>query len=179
MTPSPLPPTASLSKRIDIEVLESLQGVGSFALLNGRLLGLLASRECPGRILIETVERVPNWVGGGCVIVSGFHSPLEQQVLHSVLRRSGRVVKVLARSFGLRGYHPDALERDALADGRMAVLSTFGSEVPRTTRASALDRNRLVLALCTEMVVPYVAPGSPLAVLVVGYQQSLRQGDER
>ena len=32
----------------------------------------------------------------GSVIVSGFHSPLEQQVLRSAFRRSGRAVKVLA-----------------------------------------------------------------------------------
>ena len=41
---------------------------------------------------------MPEWVKAGRVIVSGFHSPLEQQVLHSVLRRTGRVVKVLARN---------------------------------------------------------------------------------
>lgn len=34
----------------------------------------------------------------GRAIVSGFHSPLAQQVLRSVLRRSGRAVKMLARN---------------------------------------------------------------------------------
>lgn len=66
---------------------------------------------------------MPEWVKAGRVIVSGFHSPLEQQVLHSVLRRTGRVVKVLAR-------------------------------------------NRLVLALASEIFAPFVVAGSPLASLL-------------
>ncbi|MCE5361543.1 hypothetical protein [Candidatus Igneacidithiobacillus taiwanensis] len=78
--------------------------VGNIDLLSERLLGFLASRECPGHVLLETLERVPEWVKGGRVIVSGFHSPLEQQVLRSALRRQGRVVKVLAR--GITEYRP-------------------------------------------------------------------------
>jgi predicted Rossmann fold nucleotide-binding protein DprA/Smf involved in DNA uptake len=178
MTPTQISMPSGRLHRIGRVAQDCLFGVGNLALLEGSLLAVLSSRECPGRVLTETVERVPDWVRGGLVIASGFHSPLEQQVLHSVLRRSGRIVKVLARSFGPRGYHPDAIERDALASGRMAVLSAFGTEVPRTTRASALERNRLVLALCTEMVVPHVAPGSPLAALVAGYHESVRQRDE-
>jgi predicted Rossmann fold nucleotide-binding protein DprA/Smf involved in DNA uptake len=36
----------------------------------------------------------------------------------------------------------------------------------RTTRETALARNRLVLALASEIVVPYVSINSPLAALL-------------
>lgn len=137
--------------------------VGNIELLDAPLLGLIASRECPGHVLLETLERVPQWVQAGRVIVSGFHSPLEQQVLRSVLRRKGQVVKVLAR--GMTNYRPTLEEREPLASGEMLVITACPPKQVRITRESALARNRLVIALATDMVVPYVAQGSPLMTM--------------
>jgi len=115
-------------------------------------------------MVINTLDQVPEWVAAGWVVVSGFHSPLEQQVLRSLLRRHGRVVKVLAR--GMTCYHPLAEENGLLDEGRLLVLSACPPEHPRTTRASALQRNRLVIALASELAVPYVRGQSPLARLL-------------
>jgi len=145
--------------------------VGNPALLDEPLLGLLSSRACPGSVLLETLDRVPRWVKEERVILSGFHAPLEQQVLRSVMRRKGRVIKLLAR--GLTDYRVPAEEREALDQGRLLVLTACPPEVRRTTCATALERNRLVLALAAETVIPYVAEGSPLAALVT------EQGVER
>jgi predicted Rossmann fold nucleotide-binding protein DprA/Smf involved in DNA uptake len=161
-TPVTLPP--QYAKRVAPELASRIVGAGETALLAGPLLGLIASRECPGHILLDTLDRVPEWVKAGCVIVSGFHSPLEQQVLRSALRRKGRAVKVLAR--GMTNYRPTAEEREPLAAGRMLVITACPPEVRRTTRDTALARNRLVLALASEIVAPHVAAGSPLAALL-------------
>jgi hypothetical protein len=130
-------------------------GIGNQALLERPLLGLLASRECPGHVLLSTLDRVPEWVQGGWVILSGFHAPLEQQVMRSVLRRQGAVVKILARSLDI--FRPLPIERDPLEAGRMLVLTAEAPTVRRTTRSSALARNRLVLKLATERVIAYLA----------------------
>lgn len=148
----------------DPESGRKLFAVGNTELLHEPSHGLIASRECPGQVLLETLDRVPEWVKAGRVIVSGFHSPLEQQVLRSLLRRRGRVVKVLA--LGMTEYRPTAEEREPLAEGRMLVITACPPEVRRTTRETALARNRLVLALASEIVVPHVADGSPLAALL-------------
>lgn len=153
-----------LRDRLGTDAPEQLAGVGNVALLDEPLLGLISSRECPGHVLLETLDRVPEWVKAGRVIVSGFHSPLEQQVLRSLLRRNGRAVKVLAR--GMTDYRPTPEEREPLTSGRMLVVSPFAPSVTRTTRATALARNRLVLTLAAEIVVPHVAVGSPLAALL-------------
>ena len=161
-----LPPVCA--QRVGPEFATRIVGAGETALLAEPLLGLIASRECPGHVLLETLERVPEWVKAGRIIISGFHSPLEQQVLRSLLRRKGRAVKVLARGFGEKGgnYRPTAEEREPLANGGMLVISAFSPIVTRTTRETALARNRLVLALAAEIVVPHVAAGSPLAALL-------------
>lgn len=152
------------TQRVGPDLATRIVGVGETALLAEPLLGLIASRECPGHVLLETLNRVPEWVKAGRVIVSGFHSPLEQQVLRSVLRRKGRVIKVLAR--GMTEYRTTAEERESLADGRMLVITACPPEVRRTTRETALARNRLVLALASEIIVPHVADDSPLAALL-------------
>lgn len=116
-------------------------------------------------MLLEILDRVPEWVKAGRVIVSDFHSPLEQQVLRSVLRcKAGRVVKVLAR--GMSDYRPSSDEREPLATGRILIITACAPEVRRTTRETALTRNRLVLNLASEVDVPYVAEGGPLAALL-------------
>lgn len=164
MKPVPvvLPPVCA--QRVGSELAARIVGAGDTALLTEPLLGLIASRECPGHVLLETLDRVPEWVQAGWVIVSGFHSPLEQQVLRSLLRRQGRAVKVLAR--GVSDYRPTAEEREPLAAGRMLVITACRPEVRRITRETALARNRLILDLASEIVVPYVASDSPLATLI-------------
>ena len=144
----------------------TLHALGNPDLLQIPLLGLLCSRQCPGGVILETLDRVPEWVKTGCVIVSGFHAPLEQQVLCSLLRRAGRAVKVLART--LDGYRPSPQEREALAGGRLLLLSSFPPTVRRTTREAAITRNRLVAALCQDLYVPYCRESGPLADLVGG-----------
>lgn len=173
MKPVPIAVPAICAQRISPEVATRIVGVGKIELLNEPLLGLISSRECPGHILLETLERVPEWVKAGRVIASGFHSPLEQQVLRSLLRRKGRAVKVLARGFGDEStdYQPAPEEGEAFTSGCMLVISAFTSDVRRISRATALIRNRLVLALATETVVPHIAAASPLKELISAYRQ--------
>ena len=144
-----LPP--HLAPRIAADQAAHLIGIGNPALLAEPLLGFIASRLCPGHVFIETLDRVPPWAKAGRVLVSGFHSPLEQQMLRSLLRRQGRAVKVLARHLPPgRDYRPAALEREPLTQGRLLILSASPATENRTTRASALARNGLVITLSDE-----------------------------
>jgi len=169
----------ALRNRLRTDARGSLSGVGSAALLNEPMLGFIASRECPGHILIETLDRVPQWVRAGRVVVSGFHSPLEQQVLASLLRRDGHAVKVLARGLGRSGYRPTPEELEPLAAGRMLVLTAFPASVARTTRETSLARNRLVLALATEHCIPYLSADSPLRAWVSSSVQRVCAAQQR
>jgi len=63
-------------------------------------------------------------------------------------------------------YRPAPEEREPLASAQMLVISAFASSVTSTTRATALTRNRLVLAMASEIVAPHVADGSPPAALL-------------
>jgi len=145
-------------------------GIGETSLIGKPLLGLIASRECPGNVLLATLERVPQWVKAGRVIVSGFQSPLEQQVLRSSLRRNGHAVKVLARCFSASGYRLAKEEQDAFTNGHLVIISAFGADTPRVTRVSAIKRNELVIALSSEIVTPFISKGSPMEVLLAKHK---------
>ena len=160
-----------LQERLGGGVPLQFMAVGNTALLDAPLLGLIASRQCPGQVLLDTLELAAQWARSQQVVLSGFHSPLEQQVLRSMLRRRGRVVKLLAHA--LDDYRVPPEEQAPLADGCLLVLSACTPSVPRTTRASALTRNRLVLALVDAQCVPYLAPDSPLHALVAGRAQNV------
>jgi predicted Rossmann fold nucleotide-binding protein DprA/Smf involved in DNA uptake len=153
-----------LQARLGAGAALQFMAVGNTALLDGPMLGFIASRECPGQVLLETLELASQWARTRQVVLSGFHSPLEQQVLRSMLRRNGCMVKLLARA--LDDYRVPADEQAALAQGRLLVLSASLPNVTRMTRATSLARNRLVLALTAEHCVPYLAPGSPLQALI-------------
>ena len=164
MNPVPISLPPHLAPRIVADQAARLIGIGNPALLAEPLFGFIASRQCPGHVFIETLERVPQWTKAGRVLASGFHSPLEQQVLRSLLRRQGRAVKVLAR--GMTDYRPQPEECEPLATGRMLVITACPPTMRRTTRETALARNRLVLALASETVAPCIAADSPLAALL-------------
>lgn len=165
MTPAPITLPPDCAARLAPDAAATIWGVGAVELLHEPLLAVLASRASTGDALLDTIERVPDWVRQQRVIISGFHSPLEQQVLRSVLRRGGRVVQVLARGMG-DAWRPRQQEREPLEAGRMLLLTACPPHVRRTTRETALARNRLVLALASEVCAPCVAQGSPLATLL-------------
>ncbi len=125
MKPVPVNLPSLCAQRVGPEFAVRIVGVGETALLMVTLLGLLAFRECTGHILLETLGCVPERVKARGVIVSGFHSPLEQQVLRSVLRRKGGVVKVLARNRLVHNLATDIVAPH-VADG--SALATLLSE---------------------------------------------------
>lgn len=135
--------SALRAQRVDPLLAMKVAGAGEVALLEESLLGLIASREYPGRVLLETLDRVSEWVKAGRIIVSGFHSPLEQQVLRSLLRRNGRAVKVLARGFSTEGadYRPTPEEREAT----VLIRERFAA-----VRQAVLRRAKDICELCGE-----------------------------
>jgi predicted Rossmann fold nucleotide-binding protein DprA/Smf involved in DNA uptake len=170
MKPATLSMLAKCVQHISVKFVAKIIVVGETSLINKPLLGLIASRECPGEILLATLERVPQWVKSGRVILSGFHSPLEQQVLRSLLRRNGYLIKGLARCFSASGYRLGKQEQDAYANGRLLIISAFGADTPRVTRMSAINRNELVISLSSELVTPFISKGSPLEELLACYK---------
>ena len=65
MKTAPVTLPSLCAHRVGPESAARIVGAGETALLAEPLLGLIASRECPGQVLLETLEHVPKWVKTG------------------------------------------------------------------------------------------------------------------
>lgn len=101
-----------------------------------------------------------NQVSTRQVVVSGFHSPLEQSVLRLLLEARSPVVAVLARPVADARLKPDW--EAAIAKGCMTVVSD-SMQAKRLTSEEAHQRNKLAVQLAEHIVIAYASTGGSLA----------------
>lgn len=127
------------------------------------MTALFCSKETPGAAILKAFDQAAAWRDAGRCVISGFHSPLEQQGLEILLRGKQPVVMVLAR--GLGKLRLPAGQRRALADGRLTIVSPFPATDKRATADRARQRNRFVAAVADEVVFAFVSPDGSLSRL--------------
>ncbi len=100
---------------------------------------------------------------GECV-VSGFHSPLEKDVLRYLLRGKQPVILALARGMKER-VEPEL--HGAMKEGRLLMVTPFVASVKRVTEQTATERNRWMMEIAERIAVGYVAPSGQLETLLL------------
>lgn len=120
------------------------------------ILGLICSVSCPGSVIIKIYDAVRALRDAGVVVCGGFHSPMEQECLHFLVR--GRQSVVLCAATGLMHVTINDQAQPAFHDGRLVVLSPFGDEVERATPWHGSYRNGVVAALSDVLLVPHADP---------------------
>ena len=148
-------------------VKHSLTGIGNPDLLDLPMTAFFASRQCPGTAIRAAMDWALQQARAKAVVVSGFHSPLEQSVLKVLIEGRSPVVAVLARP--VQGAKLPAEWVEPLAQGRLAVVSATTTAI-RLTGEIATARNHLVAHLATDIVVAHASPGGVLASLLVQWQ---------
>lgn len=148
---------AVLTDRLGENAPPSLYAMGEPSILRQRLLGLICSIQCPGSIVIKTLDAARALRDAGVAVIGGFHSPMERECLDILLRGDQPVILCPAR--GLAGLRLGQMPRRAVKEGRLLILSPFAENIRRTTAAQAVQRNNLVAALSQTVLVPHAAPG--------------------
>lgn len=108
--------------------------------------------------LEEVVERSRR----GMVPVCGFISPAERE-LERRLRAEAETRWIKAVPHGLQpGHDPSLEDSQALAEGRLLLLSSFPPDVPISpiSRANCEAMNARILALCGEAAAPVLTQGT-------------------
>ena len=137
---------------------------------NRPLLALFCSTKAPASIILQTHDLAQQWRTGGVTVISGFHSPVEQECLAVLLRGPQPVIVCPARSLDRMRLKREY--REPMAAGRLLLMSPFGEKVRRMTADTALTRNRFVAALADEVLIAHAQPGSKteqLAQEVLGW----------
>lgn len=120
-------------------------------------LALLSSAKAPASILLAVHDLAQQWRHGALTIISGFHSPVEQEAFEVLLRGPGRIIYCPARGLPKR---LKPVWRTALGAERLTIISPFAETVRRATKETAVMRNRVVAAFADEVLIAYAHPSS-------------------
>ena len=141
------------------ELIETLFTEGNCELIRLPKTAFLCSRKVPAGIVLKCYDwAIAQRDAGNCVI-SGFHSKIEKDVLHYLIKGTQPIIVALAR--GLKtNIEPEFLK--PLSDGRLLIVSPFDKKVRRADKRSASIRNQLMLDLADNAVIGHASPGGAL-----------------
>jgi predicted Rossmann fold nucleotide-binding protein DprA/Smf involved in DNA uptake len=130
--------------------------MGDSELLNAPLLALFCSVKCPASIILKTYDLAQTLRDKHISVISGFHSPVEKEVLVTLLLGDSPIVICPARS--VQNMRVPADWKKPLEQQRLLIVSPFAENQPRATQEMAAIRNQLVAALAQQVFVAYAEP---------------------
>ena len=148
-----------------------LTGTGNQRLLDVPMTAFFASRQCPGTAIRAAMDWALVQTREKNIVISGFHSPLEQSVLKVLMSAHSPAVVVLARPVVGAKLPPGWAE--VVEQGTMAVVSAVATTT-RLTDAVATARNQLVAQLAASIVVAHASAGGALEGLCAQWQSQGR-----
>lgn len=135
--------------------------VGNSAILQQPLLGLFCSQKCPGELILKAYDVAKQLREQRQIVVSGFHSPVEKDLLPILLRGDQPVVICLARD--LASYRIPKNQKVYIDKGQLLLISpVFKQTQKRITRQTAEIRNTLIVQICSQVLVIHAEPGGSL-----------------
>lgn len=134
---------------------------GAAACLARPPVALLASRRCPGALILAIGTWADAWAAragdGAPTLASGFQTPVEREVLRRLLRGTAPVARFPARALPVR---LAAAERAAIETGRLVLASSFPLSQRRPSADLAHRRNKLLAEVARAALILHAAPDS-------------------
>lgn len=137
--------------------------IGNFGLIKLEKTAFLCSRKVPAFVVLKSYDWAFARRNAGDCVMSGFHSQLEKDVLHYLLKGTQPIILVLAR--GLK----DRLEpefKKPLAEGRLLIITPFEKSVKKITAQTAQIRNQMMIDLADSINIGFASPGGLLSKLL-------------
>ena len=148
-----------------VDTEASLQTIGEAAILSRPKVALFCSVKCSGKLILETYDLAKRFRDEGILVISGFHSPMEQECLRILLRSPHPVVWCLARGMYRRVPTAPVDCRPAVEAGRLVIISPFPTQVRHVSAKTAMTRNRLVAEMADAVVVAHATSGGKMETL--------------
>lgn len=142
--------------------------LGNAELLNLHKTAFLCSRRVPASVVLKCYDWAIAQREAGRCIISGFHSQIEKDVLHYLLKGNQPIILVLAR--GLKKRREPELQQP-LEQGRLLIISPFEASVKRVTSETAQIRNRMMIEMADEIIVGYAYKDGQLEAIFEGYKK--------
>ena len=137
--------------------------VGNNEILKLPKTAFLCSRQVPAGVVLKCYDWAIAQREAERCIISGFHSKIEKDVLHYLLKGNQPIILVLARGLKKR-LEPEL--KDAMDKNRLLIITPFSEKVKRVTNETANQRKRLMAGLAAEIFVAYALPGGNIEKLI-------------
>ena len=137
--------------------------IGNTALLKLPKTAFLCSRKIPASVVLASYDWAIEQREKGVCVISGFHSQIEKDVLHYLLKGNQPIILALAR--GLKEKIEPEFEK-ALEQGRLLIISPFDSTVKRVSKQTANTRNKLMIELADNITIAYASKDGQLDKLL-------------
>lgn len=137
--------------------------IGNKALIELPKTAFLCSRKVPANVVLKCYDWAIEQREAGKCVISGFHSQLEKDVLHYLLKGQQPIIVALAR--GLKQQIEPELQ-DAFDSGRLLIITPFDKKVTRVSEETAAVRNQVMIEMADEIVVGFVSEGGKLEELL-------------
>lgn len=135
------------------------QVVGNEMLLKIAKTAFLCSRSIPASAVLKCYDWAIEQREAGNCIISGFHSRLEKDVFHYLLKGNQPIIIALARGLKEK-IEPELIK--PLEEGRILIISPYDKTVKRVTEQTAEIRNRMMIELADNITVGYASEGGKL-----------------
>jgi len=142
----------------------SLSFCGNREILKHHKVAFLCSRKYPPEIVLKSYDWAIEQRNKGVCVISGFHSQIEKDVLHFLLKGVQPVIMVLARGMK-KNWSPEI--RKALNENRLLIISPFPEKVSRVSEITALIRNQTIINLADEIAVAHTDKGGQIENLII------------
>jgi hypothetical protein len=144
-------------------MLNIKEHIGNKALLELNKTAFLCSRKVPASIILKCYDWAIQQREEGNCIISGFHSQIEKDVLHYLLKGNQPIIVVLAR--GLKqNIEPEFLE--PIEKGRLLIITPFEEKVKRVTTETAKVRNQMMIELADKITIGFASEDGKLKQLL-------------
>ncbi|MCG9911806.1 MAG: hypothetical protein MH137_10945 [Flavobacteriales bacterium] len=153
-------------------LLEIKEQIGNKELLTLHKTAFLCSRQVPASVVLKCYDwAIEQREKGNCVI-SGFHSQIEKDVLHYLLKGKQPIILALAR--GLKEKLEPEFEKP-IEQGRLLIITPFDKSIKRVRSQSAQTRNQLMTTLADQITIGYASPGGQLEELLKGIKKPINK----
>jgi len=135
-----------------------MRSLGNVELLDLYKVAFLCSRKYPETAAANSYRWADEQREKGVCVISGYHSPIEKDVLRRLLQ--GRQPIIVALAKGLQ-----KLETELSAPieaGRLLVITRYADSVSHACESKCFQRNRMMIGMADEIVIAHASAGGNL-----------------
>lgn len=131
---------------------------GNKSILDKQKFAFFCSQKCPGNIIIKSYDLATNLRDKSICVISGFHTPIEQDVLNYLLKGNQPIIICPAKSISNMRIPKE--QKNAYKNNRILYISPFTENKNRVSSILSVKRNQFVVDIADHIFIAYAHPQS-------------------